>query len=557
MMIWRMTMPGLLAAALATEPVFAQAVPAHDWSGDEAVLREQHLPVKGSALLQILRSRTPSPDMAGKFRHLVSRLDAASYAERIRSTADLLELGPVVRPLLETQLLATKADPETTARLRHVLARFSAEKDNSLVVAAARLIARDQPADSLAVLLDFIPHATNETVRQEVQHAINAVAFVEKKPLPQVMHALHDANPARQAAAAEALLRVMGLNVREDVAPLLRSSHPLVRYQIGMALIESHDKSGLPMLIQSLSDGSCDRVEHALELLHRAAGDTAPSVSYRGKSSVPAIRDAWMKWYEQHHGTLDLVKALEQTEMGYTLICCTGLKKNVTNKIFELDQNRRIRWEFDGPRYPIDAQILGPNRLLLAEYFDRRVSERDFKGNLLWQVAVAMPIACQRLPNGQTFIATRQNLMIVDRDGKEVFTCFQQNTSIITGVRLRNGQMVVVTGGGRCHLLDAQGAELKSFQMSPIYTLGGNVEVLPNGRILAPQYSQNAVVEFDWQGNKHWQAHIPRPISATRLSNGHTLVTCSLDYRVVELDSSGKEVWSYQTEGRPFRARRR
>jgi hypothetical protein len=34
-------------------------------------------------------------------------------------------------------------------------------------------------------------------------------------------------------------------------------------------------------------------------------------------------------------------------------------------------------------------------------------------------------------------------------------------------------------------------------------------------------------------------------------------VTCSIDYRVVEIDRDGKEVWSYQTDGRPFRARRR
>ena len=137
--------------------------------------------------------------------------------------------------------------------------------------------------------------------------------------------------------------------------------------------------------------------------------------------------------------TVDLVKALADTELGTTVIFCSGIKNNIKNKIFELDGDKSVRWEFDGPRYPIDAQILGPNRLLVAEYFDRRVTERDFKGNLLWQVGVTMPVTCQRLGNGQTFIATRQNLLIVDRDGKEVFTYFQQNTSITTAARLRNG----------------------------------------------------------------------------------------------------------------------
>ena len=169
-----------------------------------------------------------------------------------------------------------------------------------------------------------------------------------------------------------------------------------------------------------------------------------------------------------------------------------------------------------------------------------------------------MPIACQRLPNGHTFIVTRQQLLIVDRDGKEVFTHANQGVSITAAQRLRNGQMVVVHSGGRCTLLDPKGTELKAIQLGGnIYTMGGNIEVLPNGRVLAPLYTQNSIVEFDWNGNKLWQAKVNRPTAITRLSNGHTLVTCGLDSRVLEIDQSGKEVWSVQTDGRPFSARRR
>jgi hypothetical protein len=123
---------------------------------------------------------------------------------------------------------------------------------------------------------------------------------------------------------------------------------------------------------------------------------------------------------------------------------------------------------------------------------------------------------------------------------------------------LRNGQFLVVTSGGRCQLLDPQGRELKSVQIGNVYSIGGNVELLPNGRILAPLYNMKTVAEFDWNGSQHWSAQITgRPMSATRLANGNTLITCSLDYRIVEIDPSGKEVWSCATEGRPFRARRR
>jgi outer membrane protein assembly factor BamB len=169
-----------------------------------------------------------------------------------------------------------------------------------------------------------------------------------------------------------------------------------------------------------------------------------------------------------------------------------------------------------------------------------------------------MPIACQRLPNGHTFIASRQRLVIVDRDGREHFVHTSQTTSIMAAHRRRNGQMALITSGGRCALLDSKGTEVKSFQLAGVsFPLGASIEFLPNGRLLVPLYNQQSVAEFDWTGVKHWSARINRPTSATRLRNGHTLVTCSLDYRIVELDANGNEVWSYRTDGRPYRARRR
>jgi hypothetical protein len=530
---------------------------APDCSWEEGLLAEHGLPNHGAGLLSILRGRIPSAELAQKAQHFVPRLSAAVYPVRDKATADLIKLGPVVRPLLQKQLLERNQSAETTARLRQILDQFPTEEHTPIISATARLIERDRPAESLTALLDFIPYVPNEDARQSLQHAINAVGFDGKKPASLLLEALKDPHAARQAAAAEALVRTLGQAARKDVEPLLKDSDPLVAYQLGMSLIDKHDKTGVPLVIRSLPGLPRDRLDYALEMLLRIAQGDLPEGISRGDTRGDVCSKAWLDWFTKHQQSLDLAAALSSREIGGTVICCTATKVNTRNQIFEIGSDQVTRWDFDGPRYPIDLQILGPNRLLIAEYFDRRVSERDCKGNLLWQVPVVMPIACQRLPNGHTFIATRQLLMVVDRDGKEVFTCFQQNTSITTAQRLANGQIVVVTTGGRCHLLDPRGKELKSFQMGPVYTLGGNVEVLPTGRILAPQYSQNCVAEFDWQGNKLWQAAVNRPIAVSRLANGNTLVTCSLDYRVVEIDPAGQTVWTYQTEGRPFRARRR
>jgi hypothetical protein len=554
-MRWRLAMLALLVASSA----HAQSAGDSDWSADEAVLREQKLPTKGPELLQILRERTPSTQTAEQFRKHVARLRAAPYGERVKATAQLLKMGPLIRPLLENLVLDPKLDAETDSRLHHVLEHFSAEKDIAAVSSAARLLQRDKPADSLPVLLDFVPHATNEFVRQEVQRAINATALVGKEPAPLLFEALKDANPARRAAA------VGGPAVMDKIEPLLKDPHPQVRYQIGLALLEKNDKAGLPLLIQAVADMPPDAVEFALEWLYRAAGADAPTVVYDGKKNAAACSAAWTKWHDKNNATLDLAKQLAKSDLGFTIVTTMGIgakgaNANTKNQIFELGPGNVRRWEFDGPRFPLDVQVLGPDRLLVAEYIDNRVTERDFKGNVLKQFPARMASSCQRLPNGHTFIVSRLQLQIVDRDGKETFAWMPQPFNISAGYRLRNGQIAVATSDGRCRLLDPQGKELKSFQVGPIYVLGGSIEVLPNGRILAPLYAQNSVAEFDWTGAKLWQVQIKnRPTSATRLANGNTLVTCSMEMpgRVVEIDKNGTEVWSYVADGRVVRARRR
>src|SRR5207302_1870603 len=109
--------------------------------------------------------------------------------------------------------------------------------------------------------------------------------------------------------------------------------------------------------------------------------------------------------------------------LGYTLIAQAD-GKGTMGRVFELGtDHKEIRWEINQLRYPVDVQMTGPNRVLIAEYLNRRVTERDVTtGKILFDYQVYLPIACQRLPNGNTFIVTRRQLLEVNRDGVEVFS---------------------------------------------------------------------------------------------------------------------------------------
>jgi len=79
---------------------------------------------------------------------------------------------------------------------------------------------------------------------------------------------------------------------------------------------------------------------------------------------------------------------------------------------------------------------------------------------------------------------------------------------------------------------------------------------LPNGHVLVTDWGGHAVYEFDAQGRTVWAFGQPgnagnahgqlfHPEHATRLANGHTLIADTQNHRVLELDPSGKFVWQY------------
>src|SRR5206468_2152091 len=97
---------------------------------------------------------------------------------------------------------------------------------------------------------------------------------------------------------------------------------------------------------------------------------------------------------------------------------------------------------------------------------------------------VRFPLACQRQPNGNTFIVTRNQLLEVDRAGKEMFTHARPSNDIMAGQKLRNGQMVFLTNSGALIRLDSSGKEMKTINLQSPQVYGSNLEVLPNGRVL-------------------------------------------------------------------------
>ena len=217
-------------------------------------------------------------------------------------------------------------------------------------------------------------------------------------------------------------------------------------------------------------------------------------------------------------------------------------------RIMELGADNRVRWQVDKLSFPLDAQLLAGERLLVAEYGAGRVTERNLRGDILWQKEIEGPLVAQRLVNGNTFIATVDHVVEIDRADKEVFSFVMAGGErIMKAMKLRNGEVVCLTDGARVVRFDTAGKEVYSYGISlGIRLSGGRIYMLPDGRVLIPHNAENKVIEYDAHGKAVWEVAVDQPVAAVRLPNGNTLVTTMLPHRgVVEFDGEGREVWSY------------
>jgi HEAT repeat protein len=531
-------------------------------SADESILKTAKLATDDKALLDFFRQRTLTDEQRVAIQALIKKLGDNVYKVREKATAELVARGSVATALL---LEATHSrDPEVVKRSQLCLKRIS-EKDYSAEVAAAaaRLIAQRKPEGAVEVLLDYLPFTDNESLSEELLKTLTVTGADKGKPVPTLVKALADKEPRRRGAAAEALCRI-GLGEHKDaVRKLLQDSVPAVRLQVALALALARQKDAIPVLIDLLPQLPQAKVWRAEDVLFRLAdGQAPPSVSMGGNEATrQKCRDIWAKWWKENAAKVDLARLSSSPPLlGYTLIIL--LDENI---IRELGPDKQVRWEINNVLFPLDAQVLPGNRVLVAEYQASRVTERNHKGEVVWERKIAGPLAAQRLANGNTFIASAYTMMEVDKNEKEVFTYVPPpGERILKAYKALDGNVVCLTGsqvnGGPHHLrrLDSSGKELGNFPVTLGTPLsGGRIQLLPNGHILLPHNAENKVVEYDAGGTVVWEVKVEQPIAATRLSNGNTLVTSMNQLRAVEFDRKGNEVWEYRQNTRVTRAVRR
>ncbi len=533
-------------------------------AADEDILKKNRVGTDGAALLAFLRKRSLTDADRDSLRRLVRQLGDARYVKRRQAANELVARGTQALPFLEPAL----ADPDLEIRRRgeQCIAAINRGPGTALPAAAVRLLAKLAPPEAVDVLLGYAPSAEDALVEETVLASLSALGVRGPKLDPALARALHDPAPERRAAAAYVLGRVGTRADCQAVRRLLTDADPKVRLRAAQGLLSAKERAGLPVLVELLKDESRGGpAQLAEDTLRHVAGAGAPlaSVGEERAEERAKARAAWDAWYRTQGGRVDLARVhRREAQLGLTVICEFDSVNPGTSQVWEFgrDVNKPL-WKIQNLQGAMDAHVLaGGSKVLVAEYYGMRVTERDIKtGAVKWEHKVTTyPIACDRLPNGNTFIATYSNLLEVTPDHKEVYNHARgADGQIYSAQKLKNGHIVYMTSAGWVGEVDGKtGRVIHRFNVGNPGAWCG-VEKLPNGRFLVSLMVTGKVMEVDPSGRSYWTTTVVGAHQTLRLPNGHTLIVCMNNKRLVEVDRAGKELWIKPTEGRPWRVHRR
>lgn len=200
------------------------------------------------------------------------------------------------------------------------------------------------------------------------------------------------------------------------------------------------------------------------------------------------------------------------------------------NRAVIVGEDGKVQWKYDKPAS--DGWVLANGNVLLALY------------------------PTPGFPKG--------GVVEVDRATKKtVFEYQGQQKEISTALQLSDDRFLVAELGPepRAIVIDRSG---KILQKMPFQCQKDNahmqtrmLRVLPNGNYIAPHLLDFAVKEYEpdtgtvvraFPTDDRGRAKRDWPFTAIRLNDGNTLIGCTNGNRIIEVDGSGKIVWSVTNE---------
>lgn len=512
----------------------------------------------GERLLDEFKSRATSDDDLLRVTALIAKLGDDKPEVRDAAATALVGLGKSAASLLRRAV--NDADPRVSPLAGRCLDAIEKVVPAALPAAAPRLLGLRKPPGTVETLLMYLPFCESADLAEQLTDILSAVAAPGGKPDESLVKALESKVPSRRALAVLALCRAKAVGELPAVRKLLKDPNPTVQLRAAQGLASLGEKDSVPAMIGLLKDLPLTLAWEVEDYLGELAGDKSPveAVSEDPASRARAVA-AWGRWWGESHKSVALGATVGRRESGHFLLVENYNQAFGRGRVLEVDQSGKALWEVRDLNFPNDAQALRNGHVLIVEQ-QSRLSERDRSGKVVGLDRHYPNIFhAERLRDGTTFVACRNQLLLVDAKGSPTMTYSYTSNTILAARRFRDGTMGLLSYGGQYVRIDRSGKMVKTTQLAGWGNVSANgAELLPGDRVVIADGRFNRLVELGLDGKALWECPITHPLSPTLAPNGNIVVTGMNNTAIYEVDRKGKVVKDWKGfDFRPFRAVRR
>jgi outer membrane protein assembly factor BamB len=200
------------------------------------------------------------------------------------------------------------------------------------------------------------------------------------------------------------------------------------------------------------------------------------------------------------------------------------------------------------------------HRFAAADYSGGKIYIVADDGTVEWEYPTGTTDDVWVLPNGNVLFNTGKGVLEVTQEKQVVFS-YESKSEVYACQRLANGNTFIAEcNSGRLLEVDPAGAIVHEVKLLPEGADGGHVYMrnarkLANGNYLVAHSGEEVVREYDGEGKVVAEFAAPGgPHSAIRLPNGNTLIACGDLHKramVIEVDKDGKTVWKIEHDELP------
>jgi len=533
-------------------------------------------PDDANSLLDFFRKRTLTEPQSETIRRVIQRLGDDDFATREKASQEILTFGSAaIKPLRDCLTInpsqLSDVDFEIVDRARRALKAIEVVPHQKLSIAILQSLQNRKSEDTLAVLMNYVPHMDDPMERAACLKTVEQLAITGPQADLKLVDAIQNGTPPQRRLALEALIRAGQAQGRRGVElhqyALLQQvatsdQVPEIRFEVNFWLASlGLDQPSIDRLLDQLPELPRGYLWRAEDFLRQLAQEAAPKVSF-GKSpeSVRQAQVAWQNWWKQHRDGIDWKHWTYQPRLlGHTLLVAMDTR-NSQGLVLELGPDLRELFRIQNLPNPYDAVILPDQSIAIAEMSNNFISFRDRSGQVLKRQQMvgdprrrifgSSPQQLQLLEKGELLVVSRNHVALVQTDGQQKILYDRANNyDIIAASRNRDGELaVMIQNPPHLQFVNPEGKIIdgrKTPTNQPPFQ--GYLTAISSTRLLMTQFDQ--ILEWDIpSGEVVWKQAANAPRCIQRLPNGNTLFVdqgTNNRGRLVEVTPEGQEIWTY------------